>query len=76
MQSFHDWLRSAEDAPEADRLAMLVAQAGAAGISLDRLRRLVQISPETLADLLKVLVAGGQVTMLKVGGKMVYRVVG
>lgn len=44
--------------------------------NLDRLRRLVQLSPETLNDLLKALVAAGQVAMLKVNGESVYRMAG
>jgi len=71
--SIHEWLESADEAPAADRLATLIASAGAAGISLDRLRRLVGLAPETLADVLKALVATGQVTVLKVNGQMTYR---
>jgi hypothetical protein len=76
MQSFHEWLRSSRDAPGADRLAMLIAQSGAAGISLDRLRRVVGLTPETLQDILKSLTATGQVVMLRVNGQLVYRAAG
>ena len=54
---------------------MLVAGA-AGGISLDRLRRVVGLSKETLNDLLKALVATGQVTMLRVNGELTYRAAG
>jgi predicted transcriptional regulator len=53
----------------------MVAQAGAAGVSLDRLRRLCGLSPETLADVLRALTATGQVEMVEVGGRIVYRAV-
>jgi Tfp pilus assembly protein FimT len=59
MLSFHDWLRRAQEAPEADRLAMLIAQAGAAGISRGRIERALGLPSETLDDLLKALVATG-----------------
>ncbi len=71
--SFHDWLRSADEAPAADRLATLIAQAGAAGVSVDRLRRLCGLQPETLQDIIRSLLATGQVVVLKVHGQMRYR---
>ncbi len=74
MQSFSDWLANRSQVPsQADRLATLIASAGAAGVSLDRLRRLCGLSPETLADVLKGLVMTGQVTMLKINGELTYR---
>jgi predicted transcriptional regulator len=72
--SFREWLATRSDeAPAAENLATIIAIAGAAGISLDRLNRLCGLSAETLADVLKALVASGQVTVLKVGGQIVYR---
>jgi sulfur carrier protein ThiS len=44
-----------------------------AGISLDRLRTLVRLPPDTLQDLLTSLVATGQVVALKINGQMTYR---
>jgi hypothetical protein len=76
MQSFHEWLRNADEAPAADRLATFITQSGAVGISLDRLRRLLPVAPETLQDVLKALVATGQVTVVKVNGEMRYRAAG
>ena len=73
MQSFHEWLRSPDEAPSAETLPTLIASAGAAGVSLNRLRTVVRLAPETLADILKSLVATGQVTVLKVNGQMTYR---
>jgi predicted transcriptional regulator len=74
MQPFPDWLANrSQEAPQADRLATLIAQAGPAGVSVDRLRRLCGLPPETLADVLRALTATGQVEMVKVGGKIVYR---
>jgi lambda repressor-like predicted transcriptional regulator len=59
--SFHDWLKDrSQESPAADNLATLIASAGAAGISLDRLRRVVGLAPETLQDILKSLVATGR----------------
>ena len=73
LPAFHDWLANrAQEPPQADRLATVIASAGA-GISHDRLRRLCGLSPETLADVLKGLMATGQVVVLKVNGQMVYR---
>jgi len=43
---------------------------------LDDLRRLVGLSPETLADVLRGLTASGQVVVLKVGGELRYRAAG
>jgi hypothetical protein len=72
--SFHEWLKNRPDeAPDAGRLALLIAQSGAAGISPDGLRKFVRLRPETLDDLLKALVATGQVVVLKVDGQFVYR---
>jgi hypothetical protein len=64
MRSFHDWLVTRAQEP---------AQAGAAGIALDRLCRLLVISPEVFEDLLRALVTAGQVTVVSVGGRRVYR---
>jgi predicted transcriptional regulator len=72
--SFYEWLRNRPDeAPAADNLATIIASAGAAGVSVDRLRRVVGLSPETLQDILKSLTATGQVDVLKVNGQMTYR---
>lgn len=77
LPSFRDWLdRRSQEAPAAADLALRITQAGAAGISLDRLRRLCGLLPETLQDVLKALVATGQVVVLKVNGEMRYRVAG
>jgi hypothetical protein len=72
--TFHEWLRNRSDeAPAADNLATLIASAGVAGISHDRLRALVHLSPETMQDIIRSLVATGQVVTLKVDGQMTYR---
>jgi len=74
--SFHEWLRNrAREAPAAELLPMLVARSGA-GMSRDDLARALRLPPETLDDLLRALAATRQVTMLKVGGRTVYRVTG
>jgi hypothetical protein len=74
MQPFPDWLANRSQEPaQAENLATLIAGAGAAGVSRDRLRRLCGLPPETLADVLRALTATGQVEMLKVNGQLVYR---
>ncbi len=64
--------RSQEPA-QADGLATIIAGTGVAGVSLDDLRSLLDLPPETLADVLMGLVASGQVVVLKVNRQMVYR---
>jgi hypothetical protein len=77
MRSFLEWLdHRLPQVPDAASLALLIARSGAAGVSRDDLRRLAGIPPETLDDLLRGLMAAGQVVMVKVGGKIVYRMVG
>ena len=73
--SFHEWLGNRpEEVPDTTTLALsLIARSGAAGVSRDGLRRVCGLSPETLEDLLRALVTGGQVVMLKVSGERVYR---
>ncbi len=77
--SFYEWMgireRCAKDeeASGAMKLALLIAQSGAAGISRDGLRKLVCLSSDTLEDLLSGLVAEGQVVVLLRNGQRVYR---
>ena len=74
MQSFRQWLEHVADDPSAaDDLATLIAQAGAVGVSLECLRKVVRLSPETLDEVLKGLLASKQVVLLKVDGARVYR---
>ncbi len=76
MQSFHEWLGNRDgDVPAAERLATLVARSGA-GVSRDDLARTLRLPPRILDDLLRALVTTGQVTMLKTGGRTVYRAAG
>ena len=73
MQSFREWLRNrAREAPAAGMLPVLIARSGA-GVSRDDLARALRLPPETLDDLLRALAATGQVVMLKVGRRTVYR---
>jgi len=77
MQTFRQWLEHVADDPSAaDNLATLIAQAGAVGVSLDRLRKVVRLSPESLDEVLKGLLASRQVVLLKVNGVRVYRTTG
>jgi len=74
MQTFWQWLEHvADDLSAAETLPTLIAQAGAVGVSLDRLRKVVRLSPESLQDVLKGLLASKQVVLLKVNGARVYR---
>ena len=76
MQPFHDWLGNRDrDAVAAERLATLVARSGA-GVSRDDLAGALRLPPRILDDLLRALTATGQVVMLKVGGRTVYRAAG
>ncbi len=77
MQTFRQWLEHVADDPSAaDNLATLISQAGAVGVSLDRLRKVVRLSPESLDDVLRALVAAGQVMIVQVNGERVYRAAG
>ena len=74
MRSFWQWLEHAGDDPSAaDNVATLIAQAGAVGVSLHCLRKVVRLSPESLDDVLKGLLASKHVVLLKVNGARVYR---
>jgi hypothetical protein len=76
VQSFHEWLGNRDrDALAAERLATLVARS-AAGVSRDDLAQTLRLPPRILDDLLRALVTTGQVVMLKVGGRTVYRAAG
>jgi hypothetical protein len=73
-KSFHEWLENRqEEIPDATQLALQIARSGAAGISRQDLEKTLLLSPETLDDLLKGLVVAGQVVVVSVGGRMVYR---
>ena len=77
MQSFRQWLEHATDDPSAAYdVANLIAQAGAVGVSLQCLRKVVRLSPESLDEVLKGLLDSRQVVLLKVNGARVYRAAG
>ena len=70
--SFHEWLEHrVQEVPDATTLALAIARSG--GVSREGLEKVVRISPETLNELLRALIAAGQVVVVKVGGQMVYR---
>ena len=74
MQSFWQWLEHVADDPSAaDNVASLIAQAGAVGVSVHCLRKIVRLSPETLDEVLKGLLVSKHVVLLKVNGARVYR---
>jgi hypothetical protein len=75
--SFRSWLENCpQEVPDATTLALVIARAGAPGVSRDDLRRLTQLTPDTLEDLLAALMSAGQVVAVKVGGRLVYRAAG
>jgi hypothetical protein len=57
-------------------LAQIAARSGAAGDSREGLAKAVGVPGEVLENLLRGLVVSGQVTMLKVNGRLVYRMAG
>ncbi len=76
MQPFREWLANRDrEASAAERLATLVSRSGA-GISRDDLARTLRLPSRILDDLLRALVTTGQIVMLKVGGRTVYRAAG
>jgi hypothetical protein len=75
--SFNAWLEHRlGEVPDAAQIALTIAQSGAAGVSRDALLKVIQTSPETLEELLRALMAAGQVVVVKVGGELRYRAVG
>jgi hypothetical protein len=74
MRSFWRWLEHVADDPSATAdVATLIAQAGAVGISVRCLRKVVRLSPGSLDEVLKGLLASRQVVLLKINGARVYR---
>jgi predicted transcriptional regulator len=72
--SFHDWLENRqEEIPDATQLALQIARSGAAGVSREDLEKVLRFSSETLDDVLRGLIVAGQVVVVKVGGRIVYR---
>ena len=73
--SFHAWLEHRPpEVPDAAQIALLIAQSGTAGVSRDALLRVIQTLPETLENLLRALMASGQVVVVQVVRELVYRV--
>ncbi len=68
--SFAEWL---EEVPDAGAVALRIAQAGSAGVSLDHLCKVIGSSPETLEAMLRALVVSRQVVVVRVGGEIKYR---
>jgi hypothetical protein len=75
--SFRQWLEHRSQEPsQAEKLAIQIARAGAAGISLEGLSRAIGVPPQSLQDILMALVTAGQVTTLRVNGRLRYRAAG
>ncbi len=72
--SFHAWLEHrVKEIPDAGTLALTIARAGAAGVSPDRLSKVIGSSRETIESMLRALLVARQVAVVKVNGKLVYR---
>jgi len=72
--SFHDWLEHRpEEVPDATTIALMIARSGTAGVSREGLEKVARISPDTLDELLRALMATGQVRILKVNGQIVFK---
>jgi hypothetical protein len=77
MPPFHEWLEHRlEEVRDATTLTLVIARSGAAGVSRDDLRAVLQVSPETVEDLLRAVLASGQVAAMQVNGQRRYRSAG
>jgi hypothetical protein len=78
MPSFRLWLEDhrPQQVPDAVALALAIARSGAAGVSREQIGKALGVPSETLEPLLRAMVMAGQVVMVKVGGKIVYRAAG
>ena len=74
MQSFPRWLEHRHEVPDIANLTRLIAQSS--GVSRQSLEKVLNISPDVLDDLLRALITSGQVVVVSVGGRMVYKAVG
>lgn len=75
MHTYQEWLtaRTRIAIPDATKLTALIAQAGAAGVPHHDLHKALGLEPETLNGLLTALIDVGQITLVLVNGKRVYR---
>jgi hypothetical protein len=74
LPSFTDWLQDRPpEFPDIGTLALVIAQSGTAGVSLDELRKVIGSSAETLEPMLRALVVSRQVVVVQVGGEWRYR---
>jgi CRP-like cAMP-binding protein len=77
LPTFRLWLdRRLQQVPDAGALALLIARSGAAGVSRKGLSGALGVPEETVENLLRGLVASGQVTVLQRNGQLVYRAAG
>jgi hypothetical protein len=78
MLPFRSWLEDhrLHEVPDATTLAILIARSGAAGVSREEIGRALGVPSEALEPLLRAMVASGQVVMLRVNGRLVYRMAG
>jgi hypothetical protein len=75
--SFQSWLEHrVQEVPDIGSLALTIARAGQAGVSLDRLCGVTRASRETLEAMLRGLGTARQVVVLRVGGELRYRAAG
>jgi len=72
--SFSEWLEHrVEEVPDATTIALMIAKSGAAGISREKLEKVVRISSDALDELLRALLSAGQAMILKVNGQIVFK---
>jgi hypothetical protein len=77
MPPFRAWLEHRFQEPsQAERLAIQIARAGAAGVSSEDLGKALGLPPESFRDILRALVTAGQVVVIRVNGRLVYRAAG
>ena len=77
LPSFPQWLEHCvPEVPDIGTLALTIARAGQAGVSLDRLSTVIGSSRETIECMLRAMVRARQVVMVKVGGELRYRATG
>jgi sulfur carrier protein ThiS len=70
--SFQKWLEHrVQEVPDATTIALAIGRSG--GVSREGLEKVVRISPETLDELLRALIAAGQVVVVQVNGQRVFR---
>jgi hypothetical protein len=74
MKTYWEWIHRDAPIPQADRVMVLIRQAGPQGISRGGIGGQIDLDKETLDDLLAALVNSGQAVLTRERGLDVYRV--